>query len=123
MSRASGKVAHYVLVRLVLVLAVLWIVPVWLAIVAGTKTEAEYATTGLFEFGTSVEWINFGMFFVEPFNFGLNILNSLTSLVSQLNLFHLSISTSSARHVQVSDFKLVYKQMNQLYRGSESLIN
>ena len=103
MSRASGKVAHYVLVRLVLVLAALWIVPVWLAIVAGTKTEAEYATTGLFEFGTSVEWINFGMFFVEPFNFGLNILNSLTIslgavLVSLVIAFPVSYAISIGRH-------------------------
>jgi raffinose/stachyose/melibiose transport system permease protein len=103
MSRASGKVAHYVLVRLVLLLAVLWIVPVWLAIVAGTKTEAEYATTGLFEFGTSVEWINFGMFFVEPFNFGLNILNSLTIslgavLVSLVIAFPVSYAISIGRH-------------------------
>ena len=103
MSRMAGDVSRYIVARVVLALAVLWIVPVWLAIVAGTKTQAEYASTGLFEFGTSVEWINFGMFFVEPFNFGLNILNSLTIslgavLVSLVIAFPVSYAISIGRH-------------------------
>lgn len=103
MSRVTGSIVQPILVRVVLVLAALWVIPIWLAIVAGTKTNTEYASTGIFEFGTSVEWINFGMFFVAPFNFGLNILNSLTIsvgavLVSLVIAFPVSYAISIGRH-------------------------
>ena len=98
-----SRIPRLTSVVLIVGLAVVWVIPVWLAIVAGLKSGEDYATTGWFELPAQVEWLNFGMFFVEPFSFGVNILNSLiistgSVLLSLAIAFPVSYAISVGQH-------------------------
>lgn len=94
--------ANSVIAAFIVAVAVVWLIPVVVVVLAGLKSQEDYSSSGLFDLPTEIAWSNFEMFFG-----GINILQKVGNsfiisggalLVSILIAFPVAFAVSVGRH-------------------------
>lgn len=94
--------ANSVIAAFIVAIAVVWLIPVVVVVLAGLKSQEDYSSSGLFDLPTEIAWSNFEMFFG-----GINILQKVGNsfiisggalLVSILIAFPVAFAVSVGRH-------------------------
>jgi raffinose/stachyose/melibiose transport system permease protein len=94
--------ANTVIAAFIVAVAVVWLIPVVVVVLAGLKSQEDYSSSGLFDLPTEIAWSNFEMFFG-----GINILQKVGNsfiisggalLVSIVIAFPVAFAVSVGRH-------------------------
>ena len=94
--------ANTVIAAFIVAVAVVWLIPVVVVVLAGLKSQEDYSSSGLFDLPVEIAWSNFEMFFG-----GINILQKVGNsfiisggalLVSIVIAFPVAFAVSVGRH-------------------------
>lgn len=102
MSRATYSWSRSVVARLVILVAIVWLLPVIMVVLASLKTSQDFSSSGFLELPQEIAWTNFEMFF-GGINIGQKILNSFTIslgavLISLFLAFPVAYAVSVGKH-------------------------
>jgi raffinose/stachyose/melibiose transport system permease protein len=91
-----------VVILLVLAIAVIWLLPIIMVVLASLKSQQDFSTSGFFDVPREIAWSNFEMFF-GGINIGQKILNSFTIslfavLISLVIAFPVAYAVSVGKH-------------------------
>ena len=102
MRRALSRLPRQLVVLLVIAVALFWLLPVIMVVLASLKSGQDFASSGFLEFPKEIAWSNFDMFF-GGINIGQKILNSFTIslgavLISIVIAFPVAYAVSVGKH-------------------------
>lgn len=102
MRKVLSRLPRTVVILLVLAIAVIWLLPIIMVVLASLKTQQDFSTSGFFDVPREIAWSNFEMFF-GGINIGQKILNSFTIslfavLISLVIAFPVAYAVSVGKH-------------------------
>ena len=102
MRRVLSRLPRQLVILLVIAVALFWLLPVIMVVLASFKSSQDFASSGFLEFPKEIAWSNFDMFF-GGINIGQKILNSFTIslgavLISIVIAFPVAYAVSVGKH-------------------------